>query len=186
MNQRGTHEEATWRQAVRGQRNATPHTRTCVTKSFPTRTLLVHVLLTQGWLAHCLFLHFRCLLLLIHSALLLSTLHTIAYCIHITDVCISRSHSCIVFALRGTGFERSLRWICKCSYLTFLHALWLHHHMYCYYFITCTAINSPIYYYYVITCSAITSSYMLCDYIIICTVITSSHVLLLIHHIYYY
>ena len=120
MNQRGRHEEATGRQTVRGQRNAMPHTRTCVTKSFPTRTLLVHVFLTQGWLAHCLFLHFRCLLLLIHGALRLSTLHTIAYCIHITDVCTSRSHACIVFCITGVGVWGSFWWICRCLCLWYL------------------------------------------------------------------
>jgi hypothetical protein len=33
---------------VRGPRNAIPHPSTCVTKSFPTQTLLAHALLTQG------------------------------------------------------------------------------------------------------------------------------------------
>ena len=49
-------------QTVRGPRNAIPHPTTCVTKSFPTRTLLAHALLTQGYLVHCFLLHFRCLL----------------------------------------------------------------------------------------------------------------------------
>ena len=35
-------------QAGRGPRNAIPHPSTCVTKSFPTQTLLAHALLTQA------------------------------------------------------------------------------------------------------------------------------------------
>jgi len=48
--------------------------------------------------AHFWYFHCKC-------ALLLFTLHMIAYCIHITDVCICSAHACIVFTLRVSVFE---------------------------------------------------------------------------------
>ena len=47
----------------------------------------------QSWYLDC-----KCVLFLV-------TLHMIAYCLHITDGCISRVHACIVFALRMSVFE---------------------------------------------------------------------------------
>jgi len=116
-------------------------------------------------------------------ALLLFTLHTIAYCIHITDVCVIRAHACIVFALWVSGFQSP----CGGSTYACTHSIcgagpYLAHlldlHARCLHLITRIDIT--------LSHALILLSYMHCEYIITCTAITSSHVLLLIHHIYYY
>ena len=96
-------------------------------------------------------------------ALFRFTLHIIAYCIHITDVCISRVHACIVSALRMSVFGSpcggsanafalmvsvvqilALRidWIYMPDVYNSSHALILLYHMHCYYFLTCAANTS--------------------------------------------
>jgi len=81
----------------------------------------------------------------------------IAYCLHITDVCISRVHDCIVFALRMSVFESPcggsantfalmvsvvqiltlrINWIYIPDVYNSSHTLILLYHMQCYYFLT--------------------------------------------------
>ena len=96
-------------------------------------------------------------------ALFLLALHMIACCFHITHVCISRVHACIVFALRMSVFGSpcsgsahtfalmvsvvqilALRidWIYMPDVYNSSHALILLYHMHCYYFLTCAANTS--------------------------------------------
>ena len=125
----------------------------------------------QSWYLDC-----KCVLFLV-------TLHMSAYCLHITDGCISRVHACIVFALRMSVFESPCGGSANaCTYgicsADSCLAHWLDLDARCLQLITRTDIT--------LSHALLLLSYMLCDHITTCTALTSSHVLLLIHHIYDY
>ena len=136
-------------------------------------------------------------------ALFLFAFHIIiAYCLHIADACISRVHACIVFALRGSGFESPcggsdnafalvvsvmqvltlrINWIYRPDVYNSPHALIILYHMQGYYLLTCYAITSP-HELLLITCTNINSSHILlllhhmqCCYLANCTALTSSY-----------
>ena len=95
-------------QAVLGPRNAIPHPSTCVTKSFPTQTLLAHALLTQGCLVHCLLLHFKGLL---NHGILITNAHWFA--LHCTSLRVVFTSQMFVLV----GHMLALYLHCGCRYL---------------------------------------------------------------------
>jgi len=157
---------------------------------------------THSWCLNC-----KC-------ALFLFTFHIIVYCLHITDVCISRVHSCIVFALWMSVFESPcggsanasalmvsvvqiltlrINWIYKPDVYNSSHTLILLYHMQCYYFLNDLRLHHHMHYSYFITCTAVNSSHVLlllhhmqCYYLTTCTALTSSYARLLLHRLHFY